>query len=347
MTIQYTDRAEIPYPQGSDAAVVHTDLQNAVNRADDVFAMYAAGTRAARPVTGKEGQIYRQTDASAGYPANTLWWYNGSAWTLLFDPNGTHGTPTGVTVGWAGTAAQVPAGWVACDGSPVTAAANPILRQFLIDAGSPYGTSGTDPRVPDCRGRVEVGLDDMGTGDAGRLDVANALGGVGGSQYHTLVTSEMPSHAHPITVSNAATGITASTSSAGAHSHTVNSGTGNTSSAGSHTHTLGAVGDHAHGTPEFVASQDNRAINTTSGTSYRLGWNGSSGTYGAGAHNHTISTDGAHTHTVSIDSGGAHTHTVTITDPQHAHTASASNTGGGGAHNNMQPFILVHKIIKA
>lgn len=49
------------------------------------------------------------------------------------------------------------------------------------------------------------------------------------------------------------------------------------------------------------------------------------------------------------DSRGAHDHTFTTsTQANHTHDVSGntSNTGGGGAHNNLQPYIVVNYIIK-
>lgn len=115
----------------------------------------------------------------------------------------------------------------------------------------------------DCRGRGPIGLDDMGNSAAGRLDnvvfdVGNGTtgGSMGGEALHTLVIDELAAHAHD-----------ASSSSDGAHTHTVaswvstNSGgagssnqlgtgtTATTSSNGTHSHTItidSRGGDGAH-----------------------------------------------------------------------------------------------------
>lgn len=53
--------------------------------------------------------------------------------------------------------------------------------------------------LPDLRGRIPVGKDDMGGTTAGRMTVAvsgTTLGASGGGEVHTLVVSEMPVHSH-------------------------------------------------------------------------------------------------------------------------------------------------------
>jgi hypothetical protein len=54
--------------------------------------------------------------------------------------------PVGSFVWW--TSDTVPSGYLLCDGSAVTAT-HAALRTLLIDSGSPFGTSGSDPRLPD------------------------------------------------------------------------------------------------------------------------------------------------------------------------------------------------------
>lgn len=101
--------------------------------------------------------------------------------------------PSGALMPFAGSAA--PTGWLLCAGQAVSRS---TYADLFAAIGTTYGTGdgSTTFNLPDLRGRIPVGLDNMNGVDAGRLDVANTLGGTGGEQKHVLTESEMPSHEH-------------------------------------------------------------------------------------------------------------------------------------------------------
>ena len=185
--------------------------------------------------------------------------------------------------------------------------------------------------------------------------MTNTLGGTGGAQTHQLVSGEMPAHSHPVTVNSGTTGITAASVSAGSHSHT-----GTTSANGDHTHVAwtDTHGGHSHNVDPTYGSSAVAGTNASSAYGGNQIANGSASRWlydtdlqaaTGGSHSHAVGMNGPgnHQHTFGTSTDGAHTHTINVTDGGHSHTASSSNTGGGGAHNNMQPYVLVRKIIKA
>ena len=104
--------------------------------------------------------------------------------------------PSGSVMPFAGT--SEPGGWCFCDGRWLVVASYPAL---FAAVGFTYGGDGsTYFAVPDLRGRVVAGKDNMGVnGNANRLlsNVnGNALGAGGGAETHQLSANEMPSHQH-------------------------------------------------------------------------------------------------------------------------------------------------------
>lgn len=118
---------------------------------------------------------------------------------LIRDYNTLLGVPAGCIMPYAG--ATAPDGWLLCHGQPVS---RTTYADLFAAIGTAYGAGDgtTTFNLPDLRGRVVAGRDDMGGSDAGRLagGVANrtVLGGVGGTATHTLGTSEMPAHSHGV-----------------------------------------------------------------------------------------------------------------------------------------------------
>ena len=72
--------------------------------------------------------------------------------------------------------------------------------------GTTYGAGdgSTTFNLPDLRGRVAAGRDDMGGSAANRITnggsgiVGTTLGAAGGAETHTLTTAQIPSHSHTI-----------------------------------------------------------------------------------------------------------------------------------------------------
>jgi microcystin-dependent protein len=106
--------------------------------------------------------------------------------------------PVGVVVPFAGSTS--PAGWELCYGQAVS---RTTYAGLFATIGTTYGSGdgSTTFNVPDMRGRVTAGKDDMGGTAASRLTstvltASNTLGATGGTQTHTLTSAEMPSHTH-------------------------------------------------------------------------------------------------------------------------------------------------------
>jgi microcystin-dependent protein len=109
--------------------------------------------------------------------------------------------PTGSLFQYAG--ATAPSGYLLCYGQAISRSTYSAL--FAI-VSTTYGTGdgSTTFNLPDCRGRVPAGKDDMGGTSANRLTGLSGglngdiLGATGGSQSHTLVTGELASHTHSL-----------------------------------------------------------------------------------------------------------------------------------------------------
>lgn len=117
-------------------------------------------------------------------------------------PTGQGGVPSGALMAFAGSAA--PTGWLLCYGQAVSRATYAALFTAI---GTTFGVGdgSTTFNVPDLRGRVAAGDDNMGGTAANRLTTAGGgvdgatLGAAGGAETHTLTTAQMPAHTHTMT----------------------------------------------------------------------------------------------------------------------------------------------------
>lgn len=132
---------------------------------------------------------------------------------------------TGTVLDFAGDTA--PNGWLLCYGQSLLRADYPNLFAAI---GTTYGAAdGTHFNLPDCRGRVHAGKDNMGGTAANRLTNSGTgnpgidgatLGAAGGVDRHTLTAAQIPAHSHPFKYATATF-----TSGAGVMPQTFGSGT--------------------------------------------------------------------------------------------------------------------------
>jgi microcystin-dependent protein len=216
--------------------------------------------------------------------------------------------------------ATAPAGYLLCDGSAISR----TTYSSLFDAiGTAYGAgdNSTTFNIPNLRGRVPVGFDSSQT-------EFDTLGEIGGAKTHTLTSAEMPSHTHIQDSHNHIQNSHNHTQNA--HSHTFSA----TTTGGAHTHAMGmGIGGGAAGAGDYPM-RSNGAYDPNFRTQFEADGAG----YGSfqGGHQHSIS---------GTTSSPTATNNATTATNQ-ATTATNQNTGGGGAHNNLQPYVVLNYMIK-
>ena len=136
---------------------------------------------------------------------NVYRYYTGTAWVGV--------TPIGSLMPYAGT--TTPAGFLLC--SNVAVSRTTYADLFAV-IGTTYGVGDgtTTFNVPDLRGRIIAGLDNMGGTTASRLTATTITGGgdnvgeVGGAETHTLTEAQLAEHTHNMNdfgVANAVSGL--------------------------------------------------------------------------------------------------------------------------------------------
>lgn len=218
--------------------------------------------------------------------------------------------PSGAIMQFAG--ASVPAGWLLCNGEPVS---RTTYANLFAAIGTAYGVGNntTTFNLPNLKGKIPVGMDVA-------VPIFNALNNTGGTTGVTLGVANLPQHNHGLNN----------------HAHTLSHGHPLTGT-GTHTHTGTTYndGNHQHTFRDFPI--DTQILQAGSTAYYRTGVNAS--TTGNASHTHTLDI-------TSTNSG--HSHTVGTADTTNTGQASGNtaNTGSGTAIETMSPYIVVNYIIK-
>jgi len=139
--------------------------------------------------------------------------------------------PTGVILDFGG--GTVPTGYLICDGAAVS---RTTYATLFAQIGTNYGVGdgSTTFNVPDMRGRVCAGKDNMGGSAASRLTAtyfgtsASTMGAVGGSESHTMTLAELVAHTHNLQVASNFATTGASTAVTGNGSGQTTASTGST-----------------------------------------------------------------------------------------------------------------------
>lgn len=113
--------------------------------------------------------------------------------------------------------------------------------------------------------------------------------------------------------------ITLSVGEIPGHTHSVGPFAASTSSAGEHYHFIASTGNGNPGSPELTTANHLRYYSTAGGSETRYGLAGEDSAPNRGR----TTTVGNHTHTISIEA------------------ANSGSVGGGSAHSNLQPYVVV------
>jgi microcystin-dependent protein len=239
--------------------------------------------------------------------------------------------PLGSVLSWAGNVAAVPTRYLLCNGQAVSRTTYATLFAAI---GTTFGgeDSSTTFNVPDLRDKFVMGA-----------STGNVVGSNGGANAVTLTETQLPSHTHATTLTDA-----------GAYTPTVTlgdtglSGSGTTATDGAHGHynvgSLSAGGSGYYGIHIIQVDGNDDWIGTVANST---GIFSSPPPAGAALAYGTPSAGSSHNHSFSFMIPD-HTHTVGVSaTPDHTHTATVTAVGGGQAHENRPAFVALAYIMLA
>jgi microcystin-dependent protein len=113
--------------------------------------------------------------------------------------------PTGSIMPYAGPESALPDDWLMCNGQAVDRESYKALFEVIQYTYGPYSTlvNKNTFKVPDLRGRLPLGKDDMGPDGSPRAnnvsaESATSLGAVDGSETKVITEANLPDHTHDL-----------------------------------------------------------------------------------------------------------------------------------------------------
>ena len=263
--------------------------------------------------TGPTGvtEVYEQPAQPASTNVGALWIDTDEAPPIWADYPA--GAITGEIKAWP--ISTPPSGYLVCDGAAVSRSTYSTLFGVIGTAWG-AGDGSTTFNLPDLRGKVPVGY------DASQTEF-NAVGKMGGAKTVTLAAAEMPVHSHTVNSHSHGGGV---------HGHAFTQPT-----ISAITHSL-VLPNHVHGGPGGI----NFSYYATVGPG-RGGSDGSDMTYQLTTGNPTTLPSIGGSINTPTATGGQVGASTTIILPE---SPGTNNQGGGGAHNNLQPYATLLYIIK-
>lgn len=255
---------------------------------------------------------------------------------------------------WTSNAEKAPKGYLVADGRAVS---RTTYKKLFDKIGTTYGAGdgSTTFNLPNLSGRTVVGVN---TSD----NDFSSLGKKGGEKAVALSVSQMPSHTHIQKehnhLQNSHTHVQDQhTHTQVAHTHIQNS---HTHAQNSHNHSQNQHRHDGNGWSFslFIGTQSNEDVGTIAGSTHKMTqvakgsgfWSNASTTAGTVATNtNTIATNNPATATnngttaINRNTTAINENTTAINKST---VATNQNTGGGKAHNNLQPYVVMNYIIK-